>query len=264
MISTEAQHVDIDGIPVGYYVQGQGPEVVLLHGASGHPETSFPNLLDEMTKSRRVIVPGYSGSSLTPLPEGELDVDRLADQVLGVVRAAAHGPVDLIGFSTGAVVGAAAAAQEPGLVRRLILCGGFAHYGHPWQRLFTRTWKRLAELDANTFAEFTLLHAISDGHLDTLSSRDRLMLRSGLMPSRGMVALVDLISRLDISESLPKITSPTLVIGNRQDQLVPIRYARQFHEAISGAEYAELDSGHLAALERPEELVQLIEEFLDS
>ncbi|MBC3842706.1 alpha/beta fold hydrolase [Streptacidiphilus sp. 4-A2] len=182
--------------------------------------------------------------------------------MLEVVREAGHGPVDMVGFSTGAVVGAAAAAREPGLVRRLVLCGGFAHYGHPWQRLFTRTWKRLAELDANAFAEFTLLHAVSDGYLDGLTSRDRLGVRAGLMPSPGMVALVDLISRLDITEQLAKITVPTLVIGNKQDQLVPLRYSRHFREAIPGSEYAELDTGHLAMLERPEELSRLIEDFL--
>ncbi|NLU66106.1 alpha/beta hydrolase [Streptomyces sp. HNM0574] len=262
MISTAALSVDVDGLPVGYYREGHGREIVLLHGASGHPETSFPHLLDEVMKSRTAIVPGYSGSSLTPLPEGELTVDLLAEQVLGVLRAAAHGPVDVVGFSTGAVVGAVAAAKEPGLVRRLVLSGGFAHYGHPWQRLFTRTWRRLADLDANTFAEFTLLHALSDGHLDTLAPRDRLMLRSGLMPSPGMVALVELVSRLDIGAHLPKITTPTLVLGNTRDQLVPLRYAREFHEAIPGSAYAEIDSGHLAALERPEELVAHIEDFL--
>ncbi|WP_051965715.1 alpha/beta fold hydrolase [Kitasatospora mediocidica] len=262
MFSTQPQHVDVDGVSVGYYAEGQGPEVVLLHGASGHPETSFPHLLDELLKTRRVIVPGYSGSSLTPLPEGELDVDRLADQILAVVRETARGPVDVIGFSTGAVVAAAAAAQEPGLVRRLVLCGGFAHYGHPWQRMFTRTWQRLAEVDANTFAEFTLLHAVSDRYLDTLTPRERLMLRAGLLPSPGMVALVDLIGRLDVSDSLAKIEAATLVIGNRLDQLVQPRYAREFQEAIPGSEFVELDAGHLAVLEKPEELLRLVEEFL--
>ncbi|MFE9905150.1 hypothetical protein [Streptomyces achromogenes] len=47
-----------------------------------------------------MIVPGCSGSDLTPLPDGEVDVDLPVDQALGAVKAAAEGPVDLFGIST--------------------------------------------------------------------------------------------------------------------------------------------------------------------
>ncbi|MEV6806375.1 alpha/beta hydrolase [Streptomyces sp. NPDC051129] len=262
MVSMEKHSVDVAGIPVGYYKDGQGPEIVLIHGGTGHPETSFATLLDEFTPRRTVIVPGYSGSDLTPLPEGEVDIDLLADQVLGVVRDAAQGPVDLFGISTGAVVAAAAAAKEPDLVRRQVLLGGFVNYRQPWQRLLARTWRRLAELDANAFAEYTLLHVLSDEFLDSMSAGDRLRLRAGLMPTEGMVALVDLVSRVDISDYVGRITSPTLVVGMKHDQLVPVRYARQFHAAIPGSEYVEIDSGHAAAIEKPAELLKIITEFL--
>jgi pimeloyl-ACP methyl ester carboxylesterase len=255
--------VEVAGLPVGYYVQGQGPELVLLHGATGHPETSFAGLIEHFTKTRTVIVPGYSGSTLTPLPDGELDVDLLADQMLGVIRVAAHGPADIFGISTGSVVAAAAAAKEPGLVRRMALLGGFAHYRHPWQRLLARTWMRLIETDANGFAEFTMLHVVSDGFLDSLSAPDRLRLRAGMMPSKGMAALIELVGRLDISDCLQKIESPTLVIAMTKDQLVPVRYAKDFCAAIPGCEYVEIDSGHAAATEKPDVLLRVIQDFLD-
>ncbi|HET9382955.1 MAG TPA: alpha/beta hydrolase [Streptomyces sp.] len=255
--------VDVAGIPVGYYKAGQGREIVLIHGGTGHPETSFAGLLEEFTPHRTVLVPGYSGSDLTPLPEGEVDADMLADQVLGVVRAAAKGPVDLFGISTGAVVAAAAAARAPELVRRVVVLGGFLHYRHPWQRLLARTWRRLAELDANAFAEYTLLHVLSDGFLDSMNPADRLRLRAGLAPTDGMVALIDFVSRVDITGHVGKIRSPTLVVGMTHDQLVPVRYAKQFRAAIPGSEYVELDSGHGAAIEKPAELLKVVTEFLD-
>jgi pimeloyl-ACP methyl ester carboxylesterase len=249
---------------VGYYVDGQaqGPELVLLHGGTGHPETSFASLIEHFTPNRTVMVPGYSGSSLTPLPDGELHIDLLADQVLGVVEAAAQGPVDLFGISTGAVVAAAAAGKRPDLVRRMVVLGGFVHYRQPWQRLLVRTWLRLAELDANAFAEYTLLHVLSDTCVDSMSAVERLQLRGGLMPSEGMVALIELVSRVDISDYVGNIKSPTLVVGMKQDQLVPVRYARQFRDAIPGSEYVEIDSGHAAAIEKPAELLKVVEEFL--
>jgi pimeloyl-ACP methyl ester carboxylesterase len=263
MLSTTKRSVDVAGIPVGYYVQGEGPELVLIHGGTGHPETSFATLLEEFTRHRTTIVPGYSGSSLTPLPDsGEVDIDLVADQVLGAVQDAADGPVDLFGISTGAVVAAAAAGKRPDLVRRMVLLGGFVHYQHPWQRLLARTWHRLAQTDANAFAEFTLLHVLSDEFVDSLSAPERFQLRSGLAPTEGLIALLDLVNRADISEYVPKIKARTLIVGMTRDQLVPVRYARQFHEAIPGAEYVEIDSGHAVAMEKPAELLKVVEEFL--
>lgn len=262
MLSTTKRSVDVAGIPVGYYAAGQGPEIVLLHGGTGHPETSFASLLEHFAHHRTAIVPGYSGSSLTPLPDGEVDADLLADQVLGVVKAAARGPVDVFGISTGAVVAAAAAGKQPELFRRVVLMGGFVHYRHPWQRLLTRTWLRLAELDGNAFAEYTLLHVLSDEFVDSMSASERLRLRAGLMPSEGLVALLNFVSQVDISDYVGKIESRTLVIGMKRDQLVPVRYARQFRDAIPGSEYVEIDSGHAVAIEKPAELIKVLEEFL--
>jgi pimeloyl-ACP methyl ester carboxylesterase len=70
------------------------------------------------------------------------------------------------------------------------------------------------------------------------------------------------VSRVDISQYVRNIKSPTLVVGMKQDQLVPVRYARRFREAIPSSEYVEIDSGHAAATEKPAELRKIIEEFL--
>jgi pimeloyl-ACP methyl ester carboxylesterase len=263
MLSTK-QSINVDGIPVAYYTAGQGPGIVFLHGASGHPETSFASLLDYFTRHRTVIIPAYSGSNLTPLPDGELDIDLLANQVLEVAKAASHGPVDFFGTSTGAVVAAVAAAKEPEVVRRMVLLGGSVHYHDPWERLFMRIWFRLAELDANVLAEFTLLHGHSADYLDSLSASERMRIRAALIPSEGFIALLKLLDRLDISDYVRKIKSPTLVVGMKQDQLVPTRYAKKFHDAIPGSEYAEIDSGHIAASEKPEELCRIMEKFLST
>lgn len=261
--------VQVGGIPVGYYharsedpARGAGPALTLIHGGTGHPETSFSSLLEHFTRSRTAIVPGYSGSDLTPLPDGEVTVELLADQVAGVIRDAATEPVDLFGISTGAVVAAAVAARDPELVRRVVVLGGFLHYREPWQRLLARTWFRLAELDHNAFAEFTLLHVLSDAGVDAMSATERLQLRSGLVPTEGMMALIGLVSRMDVSEYVGLIKARTLVVAMKQDQLVPMRYARRFREAIPNSEWVEIDSGHAAAIEKPAELLKVVEEFL--
>jgi pimeloyl-ACP methyl ester carboxylesterase len=68
---------------------------------------------------------------------------------------------------------------------------------------------------------------------------------------------------VDIHGLLLLIEAPTLVIGCADDSLTPVENARGIHAAVPGSEYAELESGHVARVERPEELVALIRDFLD-
>ncbi|WP_323808973.1 alpha/beta fold hydrolase [Kitasatospora acidiphila] len=60
---------------------------------------------------------------------------------------------------------------------------------------------------------------------------------------------------------LPKITAPTLVIGCAQDATIPVAHSRALHAAIAGSSYTELDTGHVASFERPEEFVALVDGF---
>ncbi|WP_228645775.1 alpha/beta fold hydrolase [Microtetraspora sp. AC03309] len=43
---------------------------------------------------------------------------------------------------------------------------------------------------------------------------------------------------------------------------VPVENSRELHAAIAGSEYAEIDSGHVVLMERPEEWVRLVAEFV--
>ncbi|WP_214414239.1 alpha/beta fold hydrolase [Sphaerisporangium fuscum] len=67
----------------------------------------------------------------------------------------------------------------------------------------------------------------------------------------------------EIRHLLPKIQAPTLVIGCARDALIPVHHSHEIHAAIPGISYAELDSGHVARAERPEELVKLIRDFTE-
>lgn len=55
---------------------------------------------------------------------------------------------------------------------------------------------------------------------------------------------------------------PTLVISTTLDQLVTPFHHRQLTDMIPGAGYAELSTGHLPFVERPEEWSALLLDFL--
>ena len=66
----------------------------------------------------------------------------------------------------------------------------------------------------------------------------------------------------DLSDLLPHITVPTLLIWGSLDVRSPLRIARQFEEAIPETEFVVIEgAGHVSNLERPELVNDAVREF---
>ncbi|TDD20956.1 alpha/beta fold hydrolase [Nonomuraea diastatica] len=240
--------------PVHYYRAGSGPGLVMVHGTGGDAVTNYTHLVPGLADVRTVVTPDYAGSGQTADPGGDLTLDLLAGQV----AATFEGPSDLVGFSLGAAVAAAVAAEHPELVRRLVLIAGWTHAGDSRLRLGLRTWARLAESDPESFAAYGPLMGFAPEFVSTVGVET---IMAG-EPPHGTLRQIELDLRIDLRDLLPKITAPTLVVGNTRDYLIPVEHARALHATLPGSEYAELDSGHVVLHERPAEITALIREFV--
>lgn len=70
-------------------------------------------------------------------------------------------------------------------------------------------------------------------------------------------------ARPDQREPFGRIGTPILVVAGREDPTFPVAETELMAEAIPGAEFVIMENtGHLAALERPDEVNALIDEFL--
>ncbi|MFG1707492.1 alpha/beta fold hydrolase [Nonomuraea sp. M3C6] len=239
---------------VHYRREGSGPGLVMVHGTGGDAVTNYAHLVPGLADIRTVITPDYAGSGQSADPGGDLTLDLLAGQV----AATFEGPSDLVGFSLGAAVAAAVAAERSELVRRLVLIAGWTHLADSRLELGLRTWARLAATDPASFAAYGPLVGFSPGFVSSVGVE---ALLAG-EPPHGTLRQIELDLRIDLRDLLPKITAPTLVVGNSQDHLIPVRHARALHAALPGSEYAELDSGHVVLHERPAEVTALIRDFI--
>lgn len=245
---------------VEYFVTGTGPGLALVHGTGGDA-ASYTHVLDRFSDRRTVITPNYSGSGATKDAGDPLTLELLVDQVRAAIEdSPAEGPVDLVGWSLGALVAAAASVEHPSLVRNLVLLTGWSA-GDERQRLFFDMWQRLDQLDHETFARFLQLNGWTDSRLNTLGGQGVAELVAGGVPE-GIGRQVALNLTADITELLPRITVPTLVIGATHDRMVPVEHSRALHEQIPGSRYVELDAGHFALFEKADELVEVIQRFI--
>ncbi|MYW15288.1 alpha/beta fold hydrolase [Streptomyces sp. SID2955] len=254
--------VSVRDSPVHYRARGQGPGLLFVHATGTDSATNFDHMVDAFTPRRTVITPDFAGSGGTPLGPHPLTVDLLAEQVTAAAGAVTDGPVDVVGFSLGSVVAAAAAAACPERVRRLVLICPWTRNDDPRQRLLMDLWQRLPGLDERSHQEFTALSVFSAPHLAALGADG---IEAGLKlitAETGVLRQMELAAAVDIRDRLHRIQAPTLVVGAAYDHWIPVRHARQTQRAISDSRYAELDCGHMAVFERTPEVVRLVKDFI--
>jgi pimeloyl-ACP methyl ester carboxylesterase len=145
----------------------------------------------------------------------------------------------------------------------LVLIAGWASGDDPRHQLLFDTWARLEGADPDLFGGLGPLLAFEPAFLSALGHQGLAEIRSAGLPAATGRQL-DLSRRVDIRDQLRRIATPTLVIGCTRDHLIPVGRARALHEAISDTRYAEIDSGHAVIFEGPDELVELVRDFLST
>lgn len=136
-LEARAQRVETpcgDGTMV-WRIWGEGPPLVLAHGAQG-AWTHWVRNIETLSRHRRLIVadlPGHGQSAMPETPDHQGISKALARGLEDILGAEAL-PVDLCGFSFGGVALAHLAAFHPHVARRLVIigCGGLdTPAGHP-------------------------------------------------------------------------------------------------------------------------------------
>lgn len=253
--------LSLQGSTISYTTLGKGPPFVLLHGASNDGNGSFGHIVSHFSDVRTVVLPDYAGCGNSTLPQEELTLDLLVEQMIAIIRHIDQGPVDLLGASLGSQVAAVVASKYPELVRRLILIGGHADSKDPRHELIFETWLSLERLNPRLSNRYFLSLGFSPQGLNMYSSEQLQQFLERKIPpflhKRLALAL-----QMDIREALTKIIAPTLVVGMTHDYRVPVRHARAMHRLIPGSRYVQMDSGHAVFHEQSDAISQLIRNFL--
>lgn len=137
-----AAFVTVDGIRLRALVQGDGPDLVLIHGSSGNVNDFKGGLIPMLSDRYRVIAldrPGLGWSD--PLPRGRDGIEDQARVLAAAARAqGARAPV-VLGQSYGGAVALAWAVTQPDTIGALVLVSSPSQV---WQGGLSRYYRVLS------------------------------------------------------------------------------------------------------------------------
>ncbi|MFB8090312.1 alpha/beta fold hydrolase [Streptomyces sp. NPDC055992] len=228
------------------------PLLLCLHGI-GSSSAAFAPQLDGLADRVRVVAwdaPGYADSAD---PDHAPGLDGYADTAAALIRD--HGgPAHVLGVSWGGVIALRLAARHPDLVASLIVADSSRGSGtHPDKAKAMRG--RAAQLAAEgpeAFAAARGPRLVSDGAPPELVARVvATMAASVRAPGYGYAA--EAMADADLTDDLPAITAPALVLCGEQDTVTGTGESQAIAGALEKSVYVTLSgAGHLANQERPE------------
>jgi len=245
------KEVEIGGLAVRYYEDGDGPPLLLLHGAGGTARL-WHRQAGPLSKSYRVVapdLPGFGGTAAFPWIKSIRDyagfIAKFMD-ALGIRRAS------VAGSSLGGWAACWFAVDYPGMLDRLVLISPAGLYFEeappmPLPLLIKEVERYYASADTG-----------SDAGLRPSADMERGLATIRTLESEGAF-------KPDLSGVLSEIKVKTLIIWGAEDKVIPASYADKFRRLIPGSEVRLVEgAGHMPFIERHEVVNELISSFLAS
>jgi pimeloyl-ACP methyl ester carboxylesterase len=248
---------------LSYDTEGTGPGLILIHANSSTGRGSWGPVLPGLADRYTVVLPNLPGSGDSPLPDGPLDVETLADQIVATADKAGLERFAVAGASAGAPVAIKVAGRYPERVTKLVTYGGYAK-AHPTLRLQLEVWLSMLARDDPATGKLLLTFVFSDESLSARTEEQLDRLASGFVAhaAPGTAAQVGFASRVDVRDELGKVQAPTLVIVGADDAHVTPVHSREVAAGISGARLVEVTGGHGSISEHPDQTLSAMLTFL--
>jgi pimeloyl-ACP methyl ester carboxylesterase len=124
-VSTNGRFLNVNGLKIYFEETGRGTPLLLLHGF-GRSNEDWKPYIKELSKSNRVIaidLPGHCRSDLMDTSDEYLH-KQAANQIITFINLLKLDTVNIIGFSSGAMIGLHIITLKPTLVNKIILVSG--------------------------------------------------------------------------------------------------------------------------------------------
>ena len=266
------------------------PALVVVHGGPTWDHSYLAAEIAQLVDVAHVVLfdlRGCGRSHRTPpqgdLPESDLQPERVADDVAGLIRLLGS-PADVLGFSYGGRIAMRVVEQHPDVVRRLVLASTSAYtdFRDELERSpgFVERAAMCTEvafddpaLSGPAVEDSVLSRAMAYGgaplqiwRLDRLEAWHRVLAKVRFTGDyNGPFAAGTLRSGAppDPVAVLRGWAGPTLIVHGAHDMAFPPGVARRLHAEVPGSRLVEVpEAGHMAHFDNPDRWLAAVREFL--
>lgn len=237
--------------------------VVMLGNSLGTNLKMWAPQVDVLSRRFRVISFDQRGHGGSPVPPGPYAISDLGEDVVALMDQLGIERASYVGLSIGGMAGIWLGANAAERLGRLVLICTSA-YAPPASRWHERVSAVRAagntDVIADAVVERWFTPAWSAAHPDRVAAHRAMI--AGTDPD-GYCSCCEAIADMDLRDSLPAVSVPTLVISAVDDLALPPEHQRLIAEGIPGARLENVeDAAHIATAQRPEVVNRLIEEHL--
>ncbi|MGC2196683.1 MAG: alpha/beta fold hydrolase [Terriglobales bacterium] len=271
--STSEQEIQFfttsDGVRVAYTIGGSGPPLVRTVDWLNHLDFEWKSpfrrhWFSEIMRHNTFLRYDQRGSGLSDWNIDDFSFERSLADFEELISAVGWDKFALVGSCQGGAIGTAYAARHPERVTKLILVGAFAQGWPPPENmeqfnamltLIRLGWGR----DNPAFRQlWTTLFRPDAGPAETEWMNEFQRITSSPENAARMMAEFP---KVDITDLLPKVACPTLVIHSRDEAVVPAREGRLIASRIRGARFVELPSRNHEVVPGEPAWQHFVEEF---
>ena len=269
----EPRVASVDGVRTRYFVGGQGPPLVVVHGLGG-AAVNFTLLAPLLARRHRVLIPDLPGHGKTDPLERADDLTAYADHVAALAELEGMFPAPLIGYSMGGVIALRLAVSRPKSVTALALVAAagivsVSRRAEIWlavtgalrpAQIMTRFRGTFARRPRLRWLPFGLWGAVDP---PALAPEGVLGFLEGPSQHTDVGMAGRALLRDDPRPDLDHVRCPVLLLWGSRDRLVPLvdgfEYARRLRAPIRTLPAA----GHLLVGEQPHACAEILVDFLD-
>jgi pimeloyl-ACP methyl ester carboxylesterase len=255
-------------ISLYYDVAGEGPALCLINGYRLSSEAWPSAFIARLSERCCVVSFDNRGTGRSDKPEAGYEFANMAKDVIGLLDDLGLPSVHLLGFSMGGAIAQEVAIRYADRIGRLILFSTFC--GGIWAEPASyAVFKRLLVAENQTPEEAARQAWPVTYTPDYLAANaeavEQQMRRELAHPTPMFVAgrQMEALRAFNSYRDLPRIGAPTLVATGTHDVLVKPQNAKILASRIPNARLEMLaDLGHRAIWEAPEEIADLIGDFV--
>lgn len=258
--------VEANGVSLEYFLDGPagGAPLVLIHELGG-TAYSWDRVMPALERAgRRVLRWHWRGTGLSEKIRGELAAGTLCADLAALMDAIDFPqPADVAGTALGGGLGLAFAARHPAKVRRLAVSSPAIGGASSIEGMLRARADEVERQGMRAQVDSSLARSYLEKYRgDAQAFRDYRNRWIGNDPA-SYASHNRMLAAMNETASLGKIACPTLVIGGTDDMLLTPAAMRLIADAIPGAEFRELPTGHFLPVNTPELWVQEVLPWLD-